>query len=192
MYAGAHGVANNLDNLLRAAALVQTAESSLTPSQQTRFLLVGDGKNKAALMALAAELGLSNTEFRPAVPKAAVHGTLQSADVLALPVPDKAIYRHGISPNKLFDYFAAGRPVVIALHSEHDPVRAAGAGVTVQPDQPEAMADAILKLRALDPADRTAMGMSGRDFVAANHNIDHLALSLEAVLARVMSARQHQ
>jgi glycosyltransferase involved in cell wall biosynthesis len=185
VYAGAHGVPNALETMLEAAKIVQLHEEALPLSTRTTFVLVGDGKEKGNLNETAARLGLDNMEFRPAVPSTEIPALLSSADVLAITWLDRPLYRHGISPNKLYDYFAAGRPVVMALSSPHDPVSKACAGITVPAENPQAFAEAILQLRAMSRDDRIRLGLNGRRFVEEQHDMADLARKYVSVLNSV-------
>ena len=92
------------------------------------------------------------------------------------------VYRYGISFNKLFEYMAAARPVLFACESAYDPVQAAGAGLTVRPDDPEDLAGAFLVLAGMTPEARAAMGSAGREYVDREHNVKNLGATLNAVV----------
>jgi glycosyltransferase involved in cell wall biosynthesis len=169
IYMGAHGVANVLDVLLSAVGVALAEELPL------RFVLVGDGPERPRLMEEAERLGLSNVEFRAAVPKYDVQATLQEADVLVALLEDTALYQYGISLNKLFDYMAAGKPVVLSGRTAHDYVRLANCGVTVPPRDPDALAHALASLAGVQEEDRRQMGERGRQYLLANHSWDRLA-----------------
>ena len=77
----------------------------------------------------------------------------------------------------------AGRPVIHAVDAGNDPVREAGCGLTVAPDDPQAIVDAILALQALDAPARAALGRRGRAHVLANHAYPVLAQRFLAALA---------
>lgn len=158
LYAGAHGEANDLKVVLKAAA-------SLRDMDQIQFVFVGDGKEKPALVGDAAELGLDNVLFYPPVPKAEMPQMLASASVcLAIlkPIEEfKTTY-----PNKVFDYMAAGKPVVLAIDGViRDVLEEAEAGVFVPPGDPTALANAVEKLWQ-DPSAVERMGTAGRAYVS--------------------------
>lgn len=188
MYLGSHGQANGLDVLLQALALLRQQGG---PS--VRLRMVGEGPLKPALAAQAAALGLDNVSFEPAVPKQQVPALAAQADgfvitVRALP----ALYRYGISMNKLYDYLAAGRPTVIASDAANNPVADAGAGLTVRPDDPAALARAIASLARTAPAERAGMGRRGRSYVERHHGYPRLAARLAQVLDAACDSGQRR
>jgi glycosyltransferase involved in cell wall biosynthesis len=160
-YAGTHGVANALDTLLDAARRLR--------GHPVAFVLVGTGPVKPGLMRRAAEFGLDNVHFIDPVAKSQVPALLAHFDVAYIGWQRQPLYRFGISPNKLLDYMMAGCPILHAVDAGNDPVREAGCGLTIAPDDPQAIADAVLALQALDAPARTALGRRGRAHVLANH-----------------------
>jgi glycosyltransferase involved in cell wall biosynthesis len=112
LYAGAHGTANDLETVLAAAALLRDQKEIL-------FVLVGDGKEKASLEAAARSAGLDNIRFEPPQPKEAMPDVVAAADVCVATLRDIPLFRTTY-PNKVFDYMAAGRPILaIARHEDH-------------------------------------------------------------------------
>ncbi|MDI9617169.1 MAG: glycosyltransferase family 4 protein [Methanothrix sp.] len=182
MYLGAHGQANALDVLLDAARIIQ--ERGLS---EIRFVLMGDGPEKPRLIKMAEELGLENVEFRNPVPKSKVPDVLSEADAFLFNLEDVAVFRYGISPNKLFDFMAVGNPVISSVQAPANPVDAAHCGFTIQPRDPEAMAEAIIRLYSMPQDAREEMGRAGRDYVEKHHDIARLAERLEDTLAQILS-----
>jgi glycosyltransferase involved in cell wall biosynthesis len=81
--------------------------------------------------------------------------------------------------NKIFDYLAAGRPVVVAAEGEMaELVREAQCGRVVPPEVPELLADAIRQLAALDPAQRERLGAAGRRYILEHYRREDLAREL--------------
>jgi glycosyltransferase involved in cell wall biosynthesis len=137
---------------------------------------VGEGKDKERLTEISEEWGLSNVSFLPAIPKRQVQSLLREfVDVCYIGARDSPLYRYGISFNKLFDYLYSGKPIIYAINSSNRPVDEAGAGISVPAGNPEAIAEAILKLKAMSPEEREEMGRRGREYVIANHNWEILA-----------------
>ena len=178
MYAGSHGLANDLRIILEAARYIETYH----PDLPIRFFLVGDGPEKPKLMALAEDMGLSSVRFSPPVSKAGIYEFLRRADAFIMPLRDSPVFRWGVSPNKLYDYMAMARPVIFAVNTPFDPIQSARAGITVAPGEPTALAKAAVRLAGMPLEERWAMGLRGRSYVEANHDLRHLADRLEQTL----------
>jgi len=180
LYAGAHGVSNDLQVVLEAA-------ERLAYRRNIQFVLLGDGKEKPALQARARERGLSNVAFLPPIPKAGMPSALAAADAcLAILKPLEA-YKTTY-PNKVFDYMAAGRPIVLAIDGViREVVEAAGCGVFVQPGSAVALATAILSLEA-DRAHARAMGLAGRKYLEEHFSRLALGEKLIAMLEGMVNS----
>ena len=156
-FTGAHGVANGLDALLDVAA-----ELKRRGDTRVKLAFIGDGKEKERLAKAAAERGLTNCLFYPPVPKAELGAITASLDCGLMVLKDIPAFYRGTSPNKFFDYLAAGIPVV-----NNYPGWLAGlieenrCGIVVPPGEAVAFADALQRLAA-DPAGRSAMGAAAR------------------------------
>jgi glycosyltransferase involved in cell wall biosynthesis len=185
MYLGAHGQANALDVLIQTAKNIQDQGY-----YEIRFILVGDGPEKPKLMALAKELGLLNVEFRDPVPKAEVPKVLRAADATVFILHDLPLYNYGISVNKLFDYLAASKPLILVGEPANNPVEEAHCGLTVPPENPQALAEAVIKLYQMSPQERAEMGKRGREYVEKYHDIRKLAAQLENLLQSVLSEKR--
>lgn len=174
LYAGAHGMSNDLGVVLNAAVLLKEA-----PDIQVIFL--GDGKEKPHLEKRAEQLGLKNVLFLPPVAKSEMAVALAGADAcLAIlkPIDEyKTTY-----PNKVFDYMAAGRPVVLAIDGViRAVVEAAGCGVFAEPGDPVALAEAIRKM-ATDRASARRMGLAGRKYLEEHFSRSALAERLARIM----------
>ena len=156
-YAGAMGMANNLEVVLEAAAL-------LTDLPDVHFLMVGDGKDRAKLEQLAGETGVKNVTFTGSRPKSQMPEVLAESDVCLAVLRDIPMFRTTY-PNKVFDYMAAARPVVLAIDGViRQVIEAADGGIPVPPGNPQAMADAVRALHANRERCRQ-MGESAREYV---------------------------
>lgn len=180
IYAGAHGMSNDLDVLLQAARLLQQTD--------VQMVLVGDGKEKPALLERSRRLGLSNATFVPAVPKRQMPSVLAAADAcIAILKPIEA-YKTTY-PNKVFDYMAAGKPVLLAIDGViRHVVERAGCGLFVPPGNPVALADAIRYLAA-DPARAQDMGSKGKAYLDMNFDREQIADRLLAVIKSMAAER---
>ncbi|MCC2956193.1 glycosyltransferase family 4 protein [Massilia sp. IC2-477] len=159
-YAGSHGLANALDTLLEAASLMK--------NQPLAFVLVGDGPEKPRLERRARELGLARVHFVAPVAKVQIPALMARLDIAYLGWQRQPLYRFGIAPNKLLDYMMGGCPVLHAVEAGNDPVREAGCGITVAPEDPAAVARGLAALLAMSRAERRALGERGRAHALAN------------------------
>jgi glycosyltransferase involved in cell wall biosynthesis len=171
-FVGTLGTANALDALIEAARVLADDDVGV--------VIVGGGSEEKRLRALAA--GVANVSFTGPVSKVDVPTTLALFDACYVGYHRSPLYRFGVSPNKVFDYMAAARPVILAAAAANDPVRDADCGLTVEPDEPAALAQGILALRALMPAKRARLGANGRAYVERLHSYASLAALYVPVL----------
>lgn len=199
VYAGSHGPPNSLDTVLDAAELLAASDAAESDGAHdgaagaghlppVRFDLYGDGVVKPTLVADARRRGITNVHFHDPVPKREVYRILAEADAAILLLPKLYLWRFGISPNKLFDYLGAARPVVLAVDAPGDPVTTAHAGFTAVGQDPADFAAKIRALRALPLAERQAMGERGRAYVEENHDMPRLAEKLAAAIEATIAA----
>jgi glycosyltransferase involved in cell wall biosynthesis len=157
LYAGAHGMSNDLQVVLQAA-------DRLRGQNNIRFVFLGDGKEKNSLMAKAVEMGLPNVVFLAPVPKDEMPAALAASDACIAILKPIPLYST-VYPNKVFDYMAAGKPVVLAIAGViQEVVDQAHAGIPVPPGDPKALAEAILRL-AQNPTEARLMGCRGRQYI---------------------------
>ena len=155
LYLGTHGISQGLTSVAEAAARLT--------GEPIRVAFVGDGADKKRLRSRVAELGLSNVTLLLGVPHGQVPALLAAADICLVPLRDVPLFSSFI-PSKMFEYLAAGKPVVGAVAGEAAQIlREAGACV-VPPGDSDALAAAIRTLAA-DPVRREAMGRQGRCYV---------------------------
>ena len=179
VYCGAHGRWNGLGQVLDAAALL--AQRGVPVD----FEFIGDGDERPRLEQRAAREGLAHVRFVGALPKREAFEAIRDADASIVVTWDHP-FQKMVLANKIFDYLAAGRPVIAGAHGEMaDLLREAGAGLVVPPEQPEALAGAIEKLVAM-PADRRhAMGLAGRAYILEHYQRRRLAADLAEALERI-------
>ena len=170
-YAGTLGIANALKYLIHAAHLIK--ESNI------EIHLLGNGPEKKALMEMVKDKNISNVYFHDAVPKNKVSIFLSKMDALFIGWHFSKIYRFGISANKLFDYLASAKPIIHSVDAGNDPVLEAKAGISVKPENPKEIVDAILKLYKMPESKRNELGQNGRVYVEKYHSYEQLAKQYE-------------
>lgn len=179
VFAGTHGVANGLDAVLDAASVLQRRGR-----EDIKILLIGDGKLKPALMARAQRDALTNVMFEPPVSKQCLAGLMLATDVGLQVLANVPAFYYGTSPNKFFDYLAAGLPVVNNYPGWlADMIREHHCGYALPAEAPEAFADALEHAAAHREALR-AMGRRSRALAA---QFDRTLLA-DAWVAAVQSA----
>jgi glycosyltransferase involved in cell wall biosynthesis len=187
MYAGAHGQANGLDVILDAASIIQKQGNS-----EVEFVLIGDGPEKTRLKAYCKDLELANVEFCSPVAKDEVPIVLAQSDVLVFPLKEIEVFKYGISSNKLFDYLASGKPIVFSCEAANNIVDRVKSGVSVPPEDPQALADAIIRLYSVPPEERQAMGARGRAHVEQHYDTKVLAGRLHHMLEDLVNESSAQ
>lgn len=166
-YTGSIGLANAVDNLLKAAQILKHENYS--------FVIIGDGPEKGHLEKEAGKMGLENVSFFDPVPKGSLPVVFRHMDALYIGLQRVSLFRFGVSPNKLLDYMVAGKPVIHAIDAGNDLVAESDCGVSVEPENPEALAAGIRRLFALDPGAREKLGENGRRYVLQHHEYSKLA-----------------
>ena len=169
MYAGLHGLAQGLDVILEAA--------KLTRNPAVLYVLVGDGADKAALVAKVQAEGISNVRFLPIQPTSTLPALLSLVYATVIPLRRLDLFKAAL-PSKLFDSMAAGRPIIAPLWGEAAAlVEAAACGLVVEPEDARAVQEAVEKLAA-DPALAQRLGDQGRRYVVEHFNRDDIAKRL--------------
>lgn len=156
LHAGNMGHKQGLENVVAAAELAARNGS------RTRFVLLGDGNQRATLQAAGA--GLKTLEFIAPVSEAEFPAALGAADVLL--VNERPGVAHMAVPSKLTSYFRSGKPILAATDSggfTASELAASGAGVCVPADRPDLLLDEALKL-AQDRVFAEQLGEAGRRY----------------------------
>jgi len=174
LYAGAHGLSNDLEVVLQSANI-------LRDEPHIRFVLVGDGKEKFRLIRQAEEMGLTNVIFMPPVAKKEMSEILSAADACLAILKPLEWYKTTY-PNKVFDYMAAAKSVVLAIDGViREVVETHNAGIAVPPGDPQALAQVIRSLAA-DPQKTREMGLAGRRAVENCYNRRQFSIRLVEII----------
>jgi len=167
LYAGAHGMSNDLPTILQAAKMIEDNE-------KISIVFIGDGKEKNNLITLAESLKLSNVDFLNPVPKNKIFEYLQSSDVCIAILKPIELYKTTY-PNKVFDYMAAGKPIILAIDGViREVVESANCGLFCEPGNPHAIANAILEM-CHNRKELEIIGERGKVYL--EHNFDRIMIA---------------
>src|SRR6266542_32488 len=176
LYAGLHGLAQGLGQVLKAAEALQK-ESGL------QLVLIGDGPEKNNLINHAKQRNLSNVRFLDPRPAHEIPALIAAADIVLVPLKK---YILGAVPSKLYEAMASGRPVVLIAEGEAaELVRRHETGIVVKPGDISGLLEAVRRLH-MEPSLRRILGQNGRVVAEqyfdratiAERFIDHLEVTL--------------
>lgn len=147
--------------------LIDTAEIFCQNNiDDVSFILMGNGSTKNKLVNLVNEKKLTNVIFIDKQPMKIVSEVVNLCDVSVVPVLNNPILSTS-SPNRLFDSFSAGLPVVVNSAGWHkEIVEKYSCGAYVDPENPFVFFDLIMKWKS-DPELVKSMGLSAR-YIAEN------------------------
>jgi glycosyltransferase involved in cell wall biosynthesis len=179
MYLGAHGKYNSLDTIIEAAILLRNERSIV-------FVFVGDGEQKSHLQELVAKESLNNVIFYQPVKRKDSPEFLSIANCFLLPNL-KGNFFKGNLPNKVFDYLASRRPIIVSGRVESATlVEKIEAGFVVDAENPSQLANKIKMTTELTDNEREIIGNKGHDYVKTNFNralhADKILLTLERAI----------
>ena len=145
VYTGSIRRVNNLGLLLNAAKQVT--------DPKVRFLIWGDGDERPMLEQRIRDEGIGNVGFKGKVDKKYIPYIVSKADLNFAHNTPSSLFRFGISFNKIFDYFAAGKPILTDFPCAYNPVIQSNSGVAVENATAAEVARAIEKMVALEEAE---------------------------------------
>lgn len=152
--------------------IIKSAPLILKECPNTNFLIVGEGPMKKALVELAGETGVSDEFiFTGIVPYEEVSKYISASDICVVP---KRPLKSGYSPLKLYEYMACGKPVVASRVEGFTILEQKNAGILVEPENPENIANVIIKLLNNEKL-REELGRNGREYVVKNHSWANVA-----------------
>ena len=179
LYIGAHGISHALTKIVDAADALQK-ETSI------QFLFVGEGAEKANLIAYANKLKLSNITFLPGQPKDKVPNFYSIADIGLVPLRNIPLFETFI-PSKMFELMAMEIPIVASVSGEAREILQRSMGALVgDPEDVSAIIYNILKL-VNDKILLEQLGKHGRKFVVENYNRVVLAEKYLKVIEKCIS-----
>jgi glycosyltransferase involved in cell wall biosynthesis len=166
-YTGTIGVANALDSFCEVAKLLKDYKDIV-------FVIVGNGQEKENLLKTYGNL--DNILFINSIPKKQVQSILKLFDVCYIGLQKENLFKYGVSPNKLFDYMYSEKPILYAINSgKNNIVKLSNCGISVEAQNPQAIADGILSLYNMNKENRKKLGQNGKQYVLEYFTYEKLA-----------------
>lgn len=160
-YVGGHAISNSLSTIIDAAKILKN-------DNNFAFIFVGSGTEKENLQKQAKNL--QNIHFLEPIKKTQIPSFLNLTDYLIIAWQKKSLYRFGISPNKIFDYMMSEKPIIHAVEAGNDIVKEANCGISVEPENPDKIVEAIKTLQNIPQTELEKLGKNGKEFVLKNHD----------------------
>jgi glycosyltransferase involved in cell wall biosynthesis len=174
-YAGTMGMAHGLETLIEAAAQLQHSDPNV------QFLLVGEGAEKERVKKLAQSRGLANVRFLDQQPREKMPGIISASDACVVLLKKTDVFKTVI-PTKMLEFMSCARPVILGVEGQARQIlEQAGAGVVIEPENAQGLAQAINQLAA-DRERAVAMGKKGREYILQNFSRSHTAEKYISVL----------
>lgn len=173
-YTGSLGIANAMTNFVEIANRTQDIE-------KIKYVVVGSGPDLAFMKKKAIEYGLKNIHFFEPVPKIEVQKILQHFDLCYIGFKNSNLYEHGISPNKVFDYMLAAKPILMIINSKYNIVEDANCGFVFSKNKLDLICDKIKELVNQKEL-LNELGKNGAKYVRENHSFNKIVDKLESIL----------
>lgn len=175
-YAGGHNKSNALKYFIESKRHLK--------NQRVAFVLVGSGTEKSELKLLANQQ--SHIYFFEPIKKEAIPSLLNLFDAVYLGWHRSYLYKFGINPNKIFDYMAAGKPIVHSVNAGNDPVQSASCGLSCNAEEPSEIAALIDELSSYSQKDLDRLGENGKSFVKGNYDYKILAEQFISIIKKYL------
>lgn len=184
-YIGTLGLAHGLDTLVAAAERLQKV------APQVLFMLVGEGADRERILSLAQSKQLTNLVFIPQQARDKIPAYISASDACIVMLKDKEVFETVI-PTKMLEFMSCARPVILAVRGQAKHVlEAAAGGICIEPDNPQALCSAILRLRE-QPALCEEMGRGGRSYIVRELSRERTAQEYLNVLRRLLGEAAEQ
>ncbi len=157
VYAGSIRKANNLNLIIEAAKYVRNNSSS-----KIKFLIFGDGDEKAELEDKCKKENINNVIFKGRVNKKFVPSILSKSNLNILNYSNNEIWKYGGSQNKNFEYLASGKPILSTITMGYDIIKKYEAGITLSSQSPENIGKAVIFISKLSNEEYERMSRNAR------------------------------
>jgi len=179
-YIGTMGMAQGLDTLIEAAARLQNV------APEVLFLLIGEGADRGRIQNLATTRRLTNIRFVDQQPRAKIPALISASDA-SLVLLKKADLFKTVIPTKMLEFMSCACPLILGVEGQaRDIMEQAQAGVAIEPENPEELVDAVIRL-AKDRALREELGNNGRRYILQHFSRERKAFHYIEILQSMMS-----
>ncbi|HZS96451.1 MAG TPA: glycosyltransferase family 4 protein [Terriglobales bacterium] len=178
-YIGTMGMAHGLDTLIDVASKLKQSDPDIS------LLLVGEGADKERVQAIARERQLSNITFVGQQPREKIPAFIGASDVCLVLLKKTELFKTVI-PTKMLEFMSCAKPVILGVDGQARQILdEAHAGITIEPENAVALADAIRRLKA-DPTAGRAFGQSARAYIVERCSREQSAKQYVRVLQEVL------
>jgi len=152
------GMAHGLETIIAAAVQLQNTNPEIV------FLMLGEGSEKARIVGLARERGLSNLRFVDQQPREKIPAYICASDVCLVLLKKAALFKTVI-PTKMLEFMSCARPVILGVDGQARTIlQEARGGLVIEPENSDALVNAIRYLAANREMPRT-LGQNGREHI---------------------------
>lgn len=177
-YTGSIGIANALQSIFEIAKSLE--------KEDIVFNLIGDGPLKKEYEEICIKNEIKNVSFYSQVLKNEVPALLKESDILIALSKKTELDKYGVSLNKIFEYLAAKKPILIAYDTEYDIIKEANCGISISAENNEKIKEGLLKLKRLCEVDREKLGENGRKYVEENFTTEILGERLYLIIKELL------
>lgn len=165
--------------------LIMAAKNIIESLPETQILIVGEGKMKSAWIQLAEQMNvIENFTFVGGIPYEQVPLYISASDVCVAPF----IKSRKLSPLKLYEYMACGKPFVVSNMLGFECFEESNAGILVEPENVNELSDAIMKLLNNEEL-AEEMGLNGREHIIKSHGWRHVAKRIEVICKNTIHSK---
>ena len=182
-YIGTMGMAHGLETVIAAAERLQQTNPEIV------FMLLGEGAEKARIVALARERGLKNLRFVDQQPREKIPSYIAATDVCLVPLKKSEVFKTVI-PTKMLEFMSCARPVILGVDGQARAIlEEAGGGMAIEPENPDALANAISGLSKNRELAKE-LGRQGREYILRKFSRSRTAEKYIRELERLSASPQ--
>lgn len=170
VYAGTIGLANDVETIVNAAKLIENDDIIIN--------IIGEGKEKEKISKYVQDNQIHNIVFHNALKKSELISVLQTANVLWVGMKNSKLYEFGFSFNKIYDYMASARPIILSTSLKKNIIVDANCGISIESENPKSVAKAIIEFYNMPEKERNQLGSNGYNFLIKNITTKSVASKL--------------